>query len=201
MDMESALMAGQSISAVAKFYCTNYQALKAHKENCAPYLLSLDEYDALVLEELNKATNPNEAATGVKLPGSLQRQLGLREGDILAAMMQEYLITLKNIGRKINKFVNESDTAEGLSAQARFLRKPIMDAYTLMGGEIRQTAKTMAEIDKMLNAPEIESPTSGLFAVANAIKNSQQTVKTNSESVDPSHLGQPPKGETAQEAK
>jgi len=173
VEIEGAMLAGQHLAKIAKFYNLNYAELKNHRDTCARYVLSLDEFDQMVLQELQKSNyGTSSAGESLQLPGSIQRNLKLREGDILAATAQEYMVTLKNLGRKINKFIDNADTPDGMSAQQRFLRKPVMDAYVMIGGEIRQTIKTMADIDRMLNAAEPESPVSGLNALANAIASS-----------------------------
>jgi len=196
-------MAGQTPVAIAKFYKIDIQEITNHKNFCAIYLLSLDEFE----EEMAKqfANNPDYAPahnahnahnthtgigtvnTGIKKPGSIQRSLSLREGDLLAATSQELFMTLKNIGRKINKFIDNSDTPDGLAEQQRFLRLPMCQMYVGIAGEIRQTVKTMADIDKQLNAADTDSPASGLHALANAINSSrpahgpqQQTLHTQS---------------------
>jgi len=168
VDIESAILAGQPITSVAKFYNLNRAKLQHHIEICSSYLLSLDEFDNLVATEIC-STQPVTERT---FPGSIQRQLKLKEADLLAASAQEYMITLKNIGRKINHYVDNSDDAEGLANQQRFLRKPIMDAYVMIGSEIRQTVRTLAELQKLLDNKEPETPYSGLQALAGAIARS-----------------------------
>jgi len=177
IDIESALLAGQTARNVAKFYNVDVAAIESHSSICSTYVLGLEEFDNIVMKEIyefNESQGLSNAA--VKLPGSIQRQIGLREGDMLAAVMQEHLVTLKNMGRQINHYINKANTREGLTDQQKFLRKPIMDAYVLVSSEMRQTAKTMADIEKMLHAPEPESPVSGLYALTNAIAISKKNV-------------------------
>lgn len=106
---------------------------------------------------------------------SLTRKMKLREADMLAAVSNEYLVTLKTMGRRINKlaavsFIDVEDEDKQIRL-ARLLTKPMTDLYIGLGGEIRQTVKTMAELDRMLNGPE-DTNSSGLKALANAIANS-----------------------------
>lgn len=106
---------------------------------------------------------------------SLTRKMKLREADMLAAVGQEYLVTLKTMGRRINKLAQVSsidiEDEEKQLKLAKLLTKPMVDLYVGLGGEIRQTVKTMAELDRMLNGPE-DNPSSGLGALAAAIRGS-----------------------------
>lgn len=106
---------------------------------------------------------------------SLTRKMKLREADMLAAVGQEYLVTLKTMGRRINKLAQVSsidvEDEEKQLKLAKLLTKPMVDLYVGLGGEIRQTVKTMAELDRMLNGPE-DNLGSGLGALAAAIRGS-----------------------------
>ena len=106
---------------------------------------------------------------------SLTRKMKLREADILSAVNDEYLVTLKSMGRRIKKLtgtetqsIEDDDKAFRLT---KLLTKPMTDLYLGLGSEIRQNVKTMADIDRMLNGPE-DSTSSGLIALAEAIKGS-----------------------------
>ena len=168
VNIESALLSGQKVKQVSKFYKVELGELTQHAGNCAAYVMSLDEFDAMVAEETK------DIKGGYIKPGSLQRQLNIREGDILAGVAHEYMTTLKNLGRRINKFINMSDSDEGLARQMKFLRLPVANLYVQIGAEIRQTVKTMADIDKQLNVAEPESPLTGLQVLASAITKSAQ---------------------------
>lgn len=106
---------------------------------------------------------------------SLTRKIKLREADMLAAVGQEYLVTLKTMGRRINKLAQVSsidiEDEDKQLKLAKLLTKPMVDLYVGLGGEIRQTVKTMAELDRMLNGPE-DNLSSGLGALAAAIRGS-----------------------------
>lgn len=106
---------------------------------------------------------------------SLTRKIKLREADMLAAVGQEYLVTLKTMGRRINKLAQVSsidiEDEDRQLKLAKLLTKPMVDLYVGLGGEIRQTVKTMAELDRMLNGPE-NNLSSGLGALAAAIRGS-----------------------------
>lgn len=106
---------------------------------------------------------------------SLTRRMKLREADMLAAVGNEYLVTLKTMGRRINKLAQVSsidiEDEEKQLKLAKLLTKPMVDLYVGLGGEIRQTVKTMAELDRLLNGPE-DNATTGLVALAKAIQGS-----------------------------
>lgn len=109
---------------------------------------------------------------------SLTRRMKLREADMLAAVGTEYLVTLKTMGRRINKLAQVSsidiEDEDRQLKLAKLLTKPMVDLYVGLGGEIRQTVKTMAELDRMLNGPE-DSVSSGLSALAKAIQGSDSS--------------------------
>lgn len=106
---------------------------------------------------------------------SLVRRAKLREMDMLEAVSREYLVTLKAMGRRINKLARISNIPEedqDLQIQmAKMLTKPMTDLYIGLGGEIRQAVKTMSEVDRMLNGPE-DSAVTGLRALTEAIRGS-----------------------------
>lgn len=108
---------------------------------------------------------------------SLTRKVKLKEVDALAAVSNEYLVTLKSIGRRINKLSSvssiDAEDQEKMLQIAKLLTKPMVDLYIGLGGEIRQNAKTMAELDHMLNGPK-DGTANGIAALAQAIKESAQ---------------------------
>lgn len=116
-----------------------------------------------------------EQTTKAATRDSLTRKMKLREADMLAAVGNEYLVTLKTMGRRINKLAQVSsidvEDEEKQLKLAKLLTKPMVDLYVGLGGEIRQTVKTMAELDRLLNGPE-DSAATGLAALAQAIRRS-----------------------------
>ena len=106
---------------------------------------------------------------------SLARKMKLREADILETVNNEYLVTLKSMGRRINKLASVSvidvEDAEKEAKLAKMLTKPMVDLYVGLGGEIRQNVKAMAEVDRMLNGPQ-DTSGNGLLALAEAIRGS-----------------------------
>lgn len=119
---------------------------------------------------------------------SIARRLKLREADLLEEVTSEYMGTLKAMGKRLRAL---SDTDSGFYGEeqdimcAKLMTKPMVDLYTGVGGELRQTIRTMAELDKLLNG-ESDTSSSGLNALANAIVNSRVLV---SEGFDPTKVG------------
>lgn len=164
-----------SIEAIAEQYDVSLADLKMHALFHTPLVGAAD------LEELRDAETlgDTEQTEAVKAAprDSLTRRMKLREADLLAAVGNEYLVTMKTMGRRINKLAQVSEIdIEDNDRQlklAKLLTKPMVDLYVGLGGEIRQTVKTMAELDRLLNGPE-DSATSGLVALAKAIQGSDK---------------------------
>ena len=165
-----------SIEVIAEQYDVSLSDLKMHALFHTPLV------DAADLEELRDAdmTAGDTVLTEAERPAprdSLTRRMKLREADLLAAVGHEYLVTMKTMGRRINKLAQVSEIdIEDNDRQlklAKLLTKPMVDLYVGLGGEIRQTVKTMAELDRLLNGPE-DSATSGLMALAKAIQGSDK---------------------------
>lgn len=162
-----------SIEVIAEQYDVSLADLKMHALFHTPLVGAAD------LEELRDAEalgdTEQTVAVGATPRDSLTRRMKLREADLLAAVGNEYLVTMKTMGRRINKLAQVSEIdIEDNDRQlklAKLLTKPMVDLYVGLGGEIRQTVKTMAELDRLLNGPE-DSATSGLVALAKAIQGS-----------------------------
>lgn len=209
MDIENALIAGQPIATIASFYKISIQHIEHHKEICASYILTLDEFDAMVAREVYNANIQNhvdpatgellvtpedlEAKTefdqkisdneinpkGLKKPGSLRANLKLREADLLAASAQDLLLTQKNVSREINRQIDSiTRDPNGIIDQKQFLRQPVCDMYTGIAGELRQTVRTLADIDKMLNSSETDTQMSDLRALSFALERSREDNST-----------------------
>ena len=161
-----------SIEVIAKQYDVSLADLKMHALFHTPLVGAAD------IEELRDAGDTVLTEVVRATPrDSLTRRMKLREADLLAAVGNEYLVTMKTMGRRINKLAQVSEIdIEDNDRQlklAKLLTKPMVDLYVGLGGEIRQTVKTMAELDRLLNGPE-DSATSGLVALAKAIQGSDQ---------------------------
>lgn len=164
-----------SIEVIAEQYDVSLADLKMHALFHTPLVGAAD------LEELRDAGTLGDTEQTVAARAtprdSLTRRMKLREADLLAAVGNEYLVTMKTMGRRINKLAQVSEIdIEDNDRQlklAKLLTKPMVDLYVGLGGEIRQTVKTMAELDRLLNGPE-DSATSGLVALAKAIQGSDK---------------------------
>lgn len=159
-----------SIEVIAEQYDVSLADLKMHALFHTPLVGAAD------LEQLGVTDSEQGDQDEKAVPrDSLTRRMKLREADLLAAVGNEYLVTLKTMGRRINKLAQVSEIdVEDNDRQlrlAKLLTKPMVDLYVGLGGEIRQTVKTMAELDRLLNGPE-DSATSGLVALAKAIQGS-----------------------------
>lgn len=159
---------GLTVESIAEQYKLNIDELRNHALFHTPLVAPCD----IATPTTDLQLNPDAEA---KVPTSLARKMKLREADILATVNNEYLVTLKAMGRRINRLANVSsidaeDEAKKVEL-AKLLTKPMVDLYIGLGGEIRQNVKAMAEVDRMLNGPQ-DSGSNGLIALAEAIKGS-----------------------------
>ena len=168
-----------SIEQIAEQYKVDLDELKMHALFHTPLVGDGDVEE--LRNEVGGCNTPMldvstvEGASKPEPRDSLTRRMKLREADMLAAVGQEYLVTLKTMGRRINKLAQVSsidiEDEEKQLKLAKLLTKPMVDLYVGLGGEIRQTVKTMAELDRLLNGPE-DSAATGLAALAQAIRRS-----------------------------
>lgn len=170
-----------SIEQIAEQYKVDLDELKMHALFHTPLVGDGDVEELQAEGECEGCSTPMPDVTPVECVSkpeprdSLTRRMKLREADMLAAVGQEYLVTLKTMGRRINKLAQVSsidiEDEEKQLKLAKLLTKPMVDLYVGLGGEIRQTVKTMAELDRLLNGPE-DSAATGLAALAQAIRRS-----------------------------
>ena len=164
-----------SIEVIAEQYAVSLSDLKMHALFHTPLVGAADLEELRDAETLGDTVLTEDARPTPR--DSLTRRMKLREADLLAAVGNEYLVTMKTMGRRINKLAQVSEIdIEDNDRQlklAKLLTKPMVDLYVGLGGEIRQTVKTMAELDRLLNGPE-DSATSGLMALAKAIQGSDK---------------------------
>lgn len=152
-----------SIESIAERFNLDVEELKQHALFHVPVV---GEDDLGLQESESKCRN------------SLTRKMHLREADLLSEVSNEYLVTLKNMGRRINNLLN-SDVQGGLIEEerqlktAKLLTKPMVELYLGLGVEIRSNVKAMADLDRQLNGPQ-DSVGSGLAALAAAINGSGQ---------------------------
>jgi hypothetical protein len=170
-DIENAILnisaeSGLSVDSIAEQYQVDVSELRNHALFHTPLLAPCD---IVVSESVADESQLSEGKT------SLARKMKLREADILATMNNEYMVTLKAMGRRINRLTSVSsidaeDEAKRVEL-AKLLTKPMVDLYIGLGGEIRQNVKAMAEVDRMLNGPQ-DNGNNGLQALAEAIRGS-----------------------------
>ena len=164
-----------SIEVIAEQYDVSLSDLKMHALFHTPLVGAADIEELRDAETLGDTEHTEVVRAAPR--DSLTRRMKLREADLLAAVGNEYLVTMKTMGRRINKLAQVSEIdIEDNDRQlklAKLLTKPMVDLYVGLGGEIRQTVKTMAELDRLLNGPE-DSATSGLVALAKAIQGSDK---------------------------
>ena len=163
-DIENAILnmtsstSRRSIEDIAKEFDVDVDALKLHAMFHTPL------------------SNECELEGSVEQYNSLTKSMRLRETDMLNEVAQEYLITLKNMGRRINRLVGVADSIAEDDDQAfrmsKLLTKPAVDLYIGLGGEIRQTVKTISDIERAINGPQ-DNGSTGLVALANAIRGSE----------------------------
>lgn len=103
---------------------------------------------------------------------SLARKCKLREADMLERVANEYMITLKALGRRINHHLQDSQVMA-----EKLITKPITDMYIGLGGEIRATVRSLAELDRLLNGPK-DNNDGGIGALTAAIQQSAQMIST-----------------------
>lgn len=164
-DIENAILTmsssedGLSIEQIAEHYKVSLEDLKVH------VLFHTPVVGADIFEKTDSAEQRN----------SLLRKTKLREVDMLSAINDEYLVTLKAVGRRLHKLAQPSsidiEDEDKQFKWAKLLTKPTVDLYLGLGGEIRQNVKTMAEIDRMLNGPQ-DDTNGGLRMLAQAIAGS-----------------------------
>lgn len=172
-DIENSILnisveSGLTIDSIAEQYQLDVAELRNHALFHTPLVTPCD----VVTKTTELQLSPDAEA---KIPASLARKMKLREADILATVNNEYLVTLKAMGRRINRLTSVSsidaeDEAKRVEL-AKLLTKPMVDLYIGLGGEIRQNVRAMAEVDRMLNGPQ-ENGNSGLQALADAIRGS-----------------------------
>lgn len=172
-DIENAILnisaeSGITVETIAEQYKVDVQELRNHALFHTPLVAPCD----IVTQTTDLQLSPDAES---KVPVSLARKMKLREADILATVNNEYMVTLKAMGRRINRLASVSsidaeDEAKRVEL-AKLLTKPMVDLYIGLGGEIRQNVKALAEVDRMLNGPQ-ENGNNGLQALAEAIRGS-----------------------------
>lgn len=105
----------------------------------------------------------------VEAPTSIAREAKYKEVAMLEQVAQEYLVTLKTVGARINSLA--SGRADELYLE-KYLTKAVADLYINAGAEIRKTVEAMTEVHQLLNGTP-DGGMSGLAALAAAISGSK----------------------------
>lgn len=176
-DIEDAILALTSeappnglntIERIAEDFNVSLEDLKLHALFHTPLVSTADI--ARIEEQGAEASNEKGEPRD-----SLTRKMKLREADLLSAVSNEYLVTLKAMGRRINRLVGvssiDAEDEEKMFKCAKLLTKPMVELYIGLGSEIRQTVNAMAELNQKLNGPE-DNLGSGMMALAQAIRSS-----------------------------
>ena len=101
---------------------------------------------------------------------SIIRQIKMREADLLGEAAQEYVGTMKLLGRQIRGYMSDEGPKRMID---KMLGKPQVDLYLGCGENLQKTVKTIADINNLLNGPK-DDGLSGLQALAAAINSSRQ---------------------------
>lgn len=176
-EIENALLSmassgrGRKIEQIAEEFDVDLNALKMHAMLHTP-LVDVDDLQEKVSTSEDSEVQPEPEP---EIRGSIARQLKLRESDALTEATNEYMITLRAAGRRINRILSTKDSAgddeDQMFRMSKFLTKPMVDLYLGLGGEIRANVKALAEINRMLNGPQ-DNASTGLMALADAIRGS-----------------------------
>ena len=151
-DMESALEAGKPAREVAGHYRVKAEDLAAHRDVCMPYLRDVEGA---------------AAGGGMRKPGSLQRSLNMAEGNVLAKVFWDAFSTFRKSTKAIDGAFGKMGDPEGVKAAGMTLRKPVLDHHVQLIGEMRQIARTLAEMDKQYsNAAETQGTPLGALTGA-----------------------------------
>lgn len=158
---------GYTLEQIAEQYEVSVEELKTHAMFHTP-MVSADDLESQV--KYTSALDEDEPPQS-----SLTRRMRLRETDMLQEVANEYMITLRAMGRRINRLIAVSDNAgkdeDQMYRMAKLLTKPSVELYLGLGGEIRQTVKTISDIERAINGPQNDT-TGGLRALADAIRGS-----------------------------
>ena len=110
---------------------------------------------------------PNHESSSSSSTNSLARQLKIQEADALTASLNEYLITMGAVGRRIRRHITDEESVNF----EKLLTKSVTDLYLGTGIQIREIIKLLSEVNGLLNS-DSQSNRTGVMALAEAINNS-----------------------------
>lgn len=146
MDPKSETM---NVEAIAKHFDVKVQDLKIHAMMHTPLGVSDQDFQQ----------SRESIVSGVRK----------KEIEMLEQVAQDYLVTLKNVGRRINMLADSSPKSMEFE---KGITKAIADLYINTGAEIRQTVKAIADVEDQVNGPKNGSA-AGMVALVNAIRGSK----------------------------
>lgn len=124
------------------------------------------EYDVdlkdLQVHVLTHIPLESEACKDINTSESLAGKLKMREADILRNVMEESLVTFKNLSAKINAIVAAHTTEEPTLIQ---ITKPVAELYLGTSQSIRDTANTLIKLNLAVNGEDSK----GLSAIASLV--------------------------------
>ena len=153
---------------IAVLNCSSDKNSKTLQAIADEYRVSLNDLKIHMVMHATMGISSLDSQAPDEAPTTIARKCKVREADILGQVVNEYLVTMKNLGRRINHTL-QSDYEE-VQAE-KLITKPITDLYIGLGGEIRATVKTLSDLDQALNGPKT-SANDGILALASAIQNS-----------------------------
>lgn len=139
-----------NIEAIAKHFNVKVQDLKIHAMMHTPLGVSEEDF----------ANSRESIVSGVRK----------KEVEMLEQVAQDYLVTLKNVGRRINMMANSGPNTMIFE---KGITKAIADLYINTGAEIRQTVKAIADVEEQINGPKNGSA-AGMAALVDAIRGSKK---------------------------
>lgn len=175
-DIENALLNmttenGITLDTISDQFGVKMDELKKHALLHSPLSIGkLPEYES----SLNDVDfSEQESDIVIPVGDSIAKGMKKREADVLATMVNEYLVTMKIVGRRIHCMaVSEGEDASDVKL-TKLLTKSITDLYLGLGSEIRNTVKTLADIDRMLNG-DPDNNNGGMALLVNALKESSK---------------------------
>ena len=144
--IETALLAGHEVESVAKEFNLDLNELKVH-----------------VAMHLGSFSKDGEEE-------SIAQKLKIKEAVTLRNTYQEYSLTLRKLGTHINRQIALAESTDGGSLD-RYLAKSTIDLYLGAGKEVRDTIKTLADIDQQINGRD-SNAVNGIVDLVKAIRGS-----------------------------
>lgn len=160
-----------TLEAIADAFGVSCDELRVHSLMHSPLALDFSEDSAECVvrcfqEKAGSTSGQSVDASAVPYNAeSIVEKVGMREGDVLQATVNEYLTTLKTLGRRIKYYASDRSDEYAFS---NFCSKAVVDLYLGCGAEIRQSIKEISALNSALNGDQ-NSGSEGLKALAQAL--------------------------------